>query len=49
MGEFKTGKGLITKLLVKEGLAVPYTGQNKAEVAAMHELNRIALIEEGKL
>tara|TARA_R100000149_G_scaffold65623_1_gene40778 strand:+ start:168 stop:572 length:405 start_codon:yes stop_codon:yes gene_type:complete len=49
LGEFKTGKGLITKLLVKEGLAVPYTGQNKAEVAAMHELNRIALIEEGKL
>ena len=49
LGEFKTGKGAITKLLVKEGLAVPYTGQNKAEVAAMHELNRIALIEEGKL
>jgi endonuclease YncB( thermonuclease family) len=49
LGEFKTGKGFITKLLVKEGLAVPYTGQNKAEVAAMHELNRIALIEEGKL
>ena len=49
LGEFKTGKGAITKLLVKERLAVPYTGQNKKEIAVAHEINRIALIEEGKL
>ena len=49
LGEFKTGKGTITQLLVKKRLAVPYTGQNKAEIAAAHEANRIALIEEGKL
>ncbi len=49
LGEFKTGKGLITKLLVKEGLAVPYTGQNKTDIAVAHEINRLALVEEGKL
>ena len=49
LGEFKTGKGFITKLLIKERLAVPYTGQNKKEIAVAHEVNRIALIEEGKL
>jgi micrococcal nuclease len=49
LGEFKTGKGFITKLLIKERLAVPYTGQNKKEIAAAQEANRIALIEEGKL
>ena len=49
LGEFKTGKGLITKLLVKEGLAVAYTGQSKKDIAAMHELNRLALVQEGKL
>ena len=49
LGEFKTGKGFITKLLIKERLAVPYTGQNKKEIAVAHEINRIALIEEGKL
>ena len=49
LGELKTGKGAITKLLVKERLAVPYTGQNKKEIAAAQEANRIALIKEGKL
>ena len=49
LGEFKTGKGAITKLLIKERLAVPYTGQNKKEIAVAHEINRLALVEEGKL
>ena len=49
LGEFKTGKGFITKLLIKERLAVPYTGQNKKDVAAAHEANRLALVKEGKL
>ena len=49
LGEFKTGKGAITKLLIKERLAVPYAGQNKKDVAAAHEANRLALVKEGKL
>jgi len=49
LGEFKTGKGFITKLLIKERLAVPYTGQNKKEIAAAQEANRLALVKEGKL
>ena len=44
-----SNEGFITKLLIKERLAVPYTGQNKKEIAVAHEINRIALIEEGKL
>jgi len=49
LGEFKTGKGFITKLLVKERLAVPYTGQNKKEIAVAHEINRQELIKQGML
>ena len=49
LGEFKTGKGFITKLLVKERLAVPYTGQNKKEIALAHEINRQELIKQGML
>ena len=49
LGEFKTGKGAITKLLIKERLAVPYTGQNKKDIAAAQEANRLALVKEGKL
>ena len=49
LGEFKTGKGFITKLLIKERLAVPYTGQNKKKIAAAQEANRLALVKEGKL
>jgi hypothetical protein len=30
-------------------LAVPYTGQNKKEIAAAQEANRLALVKEGKL
>jgi len=49
LGEFKTGKGFITKLLIKERLAVPYTGQNKKEIAVAHEINRQELIKQGML
>jgi len=49
LGEFKTGKGFITKLLIKERLAVPYTGQNKKEIAAAQEANRQELIKQGML
>ena len=42
-------KDAITKLLIKEKLAVAYTGQNKKDIAAAQEANRLALIKEGKL
>ena len=49
LGEIKTRKGLITKLLIKNKLAVEYHGQNKKEIKAAHETNRKALVEAGLL
>ena len=49
LGEIKTGKGLITKLLIKEKLAVAYEGQNKKDIKATHEANRQELIKLGLL
>jgi len=49
LGEIKTGKGLITKLLIKNKLAVEYHGQNKKDIKAAHEANRQALIKMGLL
>jgi endonuclease YncB( thermonuclease family) len=49
LGEIKTRKGLITKLLIKNKLAVAYHGQNKKEIKAAHEKNRQALIKAGLL
>ena len=49
LGEIKTRKGLITKLLIKNKLAVEYHGQNKKEIKAAHEKNRKALVEAGLL
>ena len=49
LGEIKTRKGLITKLLVKEKLAVAYEGQNKKDIKAAHEANRQELIKLGLL
>tara|TARA_R100000458_G_C8047718_1_gene96275 strand:- start:56 stop:478 length:423 start_codon:yes stop_codon:yes gene_type:complete len=49
LGEIKTRKGLITKLLIKNKLAVEYHGQNKKEIKAAHETNRKALVEKGLL
>ena len=49
LGEIKTGKGLITKLLIKNKLAVEYHGQNKKEIKAAHEKNRQELIKMGLL
>ncbi len=40
LGEFKTGKGFITKILIKAKLAVIYDGQNKKEIQAAHKANR---------
>ena len=49
LGEIKTRKGLITKLLIKNKLAVEYHGQNKKEIKAAHKKNRKALVEAGLL
>jgi len=49
LGEIKVGRTTLNKLLIKEGLAVEYTGQSKKDIAGMHELNRLALVQEGKL
>jgi len=49
LGEVKTRKGLITKLLIKNKLAVVYYGQNKKEIKASHEANRQELIKLGLL
>ena len=49
LGEIKTRKGLITKLLIKNKLAVEYHGQNKKEIKAAHEKNRQELIKAGLL
>jgi len=49
LGEIKTRKGLITKLLIKNKLAVEYHGQNKKEIKAAHETNRKELIKMGLL
>ena len=49
LGEIRVGRTTINKLLIQEKLAVEYTGQNKKEIAAAQEANRLALIEEGKL
>ena len=49
LGEIRVGRTTINKLLIQEKLAVEYTGQNKKEIAAAQEANRLALVKEGKL
>mgnify|MGYP002621630961 FL=1 len=49
LGEIRVGRTTVNKLLIQEKLAVEYTGQNKKEIAVAHEINRLALVEEGKL
>ena len=49
LGEIKTGKGLITKLLIKNKLAVEYHGENRKALKAAHEKNRKELVKQGLL
>ena len=37
----------VTKVLVSEGHAVPYHGQNKEDIQTAHLANRVKLLEEG--
>ena len=38
---------LLTSILISEGHAVPYHGQNKEDIQTAHLANRIKLLEEG--
>ena len=49
LGDIKTSKGWITKVLLQAKLAVPYEGQNKKAIKAAHEKNRQELIKMGLL
>jgi hypothetical protein len=40
---------MVTDILIKEGHAVAYHGQNKDDVAKAHLKNRERLIAEGKV
>ena len=39
----------VSEILVKEGHAVPYHGQNKDDVQAQHMVNRARLLKEGNV
>lgn len=48
LGDFITSHGdRVTEILIKEGHAVPYHGQNKADVELAHMANRQKLLNEG--
>ena len=48
LGDFLTPEGeRVTKILVNEGHAVRYHGQNKADVQVAHMANRNKLMQEG--
>ena len=38
---------MLTEILVSEGHAVPYDGQNKDDVQKAHLANRVKLLEDG--
>ena len=56
LGDFLPGFGpitpcstMVTDVLIKEGHAVAYYGQNKEDIEKAHLLNREKLIKEGKV
>lgn len=55
LGNFVYGHGhngrftMVTDILIKEGHAVAYYGQNKEDIEKAHLLNREKLIKEGKI
>ncbi len=55
LGNFVYGHGhngrftMVTDILIKEGHAVAYYGQNKEDIDKAHQLNRERLIKEGKV
>lgn len=49
LGEFYLNNTNINKQMVDEGYAVPYYGQNKADLEISHLANRQKLLYEGKV
>jgi len=47
LGDFKVGDKTVTEILIEEGHAVKYHGQNKADVQVAHMANRNRLMTEG--
>ena len=47
LGDFVIGNRTLTEILIAEGHAVAYHGQNKSEVEAAHLANRERLLTEG--
>jgi len=49
LGDFIINEQLVTSIMINEGYAVAYHGQNKDEVEQAHLNNRDRLIKEGKV
>ncbi len=49
LGEFFVNGKSVNKQLIEEGYAVPYFGQNKADLELSHLANRQKLLYEGKV
>ena len=47
LGDFIIGDKMLTEILIKEGHAVKYFGQNKADIERGHYANRNKLMNEG--
>lgn len=47
LGDFYVGDKLVTEIMIEEGHAVKYYGQNKADVEVGHLANRQLLMENG--
>lgn len=47
LGDFVVGERTVTEILIEEGHAVKYHGQNKADVEVAHLANRNRLMSEG--
>ena len=49
LGDFVVGDKMVTEIMIEEGHAVKYFGQNKADVERGHIANRHKLMNEGKV
>jgi len=49
LGDFVVGDKMVTEIMIEEGHAVKYFGQNKADVERGHISNRHKLMNEGKV
>ena len=49
LGDFLLETGMLSELMIKEHMAVPYHGKSKTQLEELHEANRQILIESGKV